>query len=61
MGNYIPGLVYSQCTETERTMTSLQMVLASLFPPSNETTWLPDLNWQPIAYLYYPSNEDKVN
>lgn len=61
LGDYRAGVVFSQCTQKERTASSLQMVLASLFPPKGETIWTNDLNWQPIPYVYYTLNDDNVN
>jgi prostatic aicd phosphatase len=40
---------------------SLQLVLASLFPPRNtELSWNTNLNWQPIPFTYEELNKDHL-
>lgn len=57
---YYPGLVYARSSDTDRTKSSLQLVLAGLFPPSKEEKWKSNLKWQPIPYEYRSTNEDHV-
>lgn len=40
---------------------SLQLVLASLFPPAEKERWEPSLRWQPIPYNYAPLDKDPVS
>lgn len=40
---------------------SLELVLASLFPPRGKEIWLPGLNWQPIPYNYREIKNDAVS
>jgi prostatic aicd phosphatase len=40
---------------------SLQLVLASLFPPKNTPLeWNTNLNWQPVPYNYEELNRDSL-
>lgn len=40
---------------------SLQLVLASLFPPTGKHIWQEHLNWQPVPFNYWPDAEDHVS
>lgn len=51
---YLPKYVDARASHFDRAKTSLQLVLASLFQPS-ELNWNENLNWQPIAF-----KEDEV-
>ncbi|KAG5671139.1 hypothetical protein PVAND_001352 [Polypedilum vanderplanki] len=53
--------IYAQSTGVSRTKMSLQLVLASLYPPKNtELEWNTKLNWQPIPYNYEELNQDSL-
>ncbi|ERL84027.1 hypothetical protein D910_01346 [Dendroctonus ponderosae] len=39
---------------------SLQLVLASLFPPRGDLVWENQLDWQPVPFNYWPIHEDHV-
>ncbi|XP_016843931.1 venom acid phosphatase Acph-1-like isoform X1 [Nasonia vitripennis] len=54
LGDYKDGQVYAYSSDTGRTKQSLQLVLAGLYPPSNETAWRTEIKWTPI-----PTNYDK--
>ncbi|OXU31428.1 hypothetical protein TSAR_013713 [Trichomalopsis sarcophagae] len=54
LGDYKDGHVYAYSSDTGRTKQSLQLVLAGLYPPSNETAWRSEIKWTPI-----PTNYDK--
>lgn len=56
---YLPKLVMGHSSDYDRTKMSLQLVLASLFPPINvQQQWNPVLNWQPIPTTYVPKVDD---
>lgn len=56
---YLPKLVIGRSSDYDRTKMSLQLVLASLFPPINvRQRWNPALNWQPIPTTYVPGVDD---
>ncbi|XP_011691573.1 PREDICTED: venom acid phosphatase Acph-1-like [Wasmannia auropunctata] len=56
---YLPKLVLGHSSDYDRTKMSLQLVLASLFPPvKKEQLWNPALNWQPIPTTYVPRIDD---
>jgi len=57
---YTPKLVVARSSDFERTKMSLQLVLASLFPPKNIQRWNPLLNWQPIPASYTPRIDDNI-
>lgn len=40
---------------------SLQLVLASLFPPIGKHVWQENFNWQPVPFNYWPVDEDHVS
>lgn len=53
--------IHAQSTDVDRTKMSLQLVLASLFPPKNTLLeWNKNLNWQPVPYSYEKLNEDSL-
>uniref|UniRef100_V5I8W2 acid phosphatase n=2 Tax=Anoplophora glabripennis TaxID=217634 RepID=V5I8W2_ANOGL len=39
---------------------SLQLVLAGLFPPQEDSMWKDGLYWQPVPYNYHQRHQDKV-
>ena len=43
-----------------RCLTSIECVLAALYPPNNESKIEPDLDWQPIPVLMEPLETDAV-
>lgn len=54
-------MIRAQSSESPRTMMSLQMVLAGLFPPENTPLeWNLMLNWQPIPIFMEPEETDLV-
>ncbi|KAH8332196.1 hypothetical protein KR074_005531 [Drosophila pseudoananassae] len=56
---YQPDMIRAQSSESPRTMMSLQMVLAGLFPPENTPLeWNLMLNWQPIPIFMEPEETD---
>ena len=57
---YKPSEVYAFSSDNDRTKESMQLVLASLFKPTKELKWNPELNWIPVAYDTLPTNFDKV-
>lgn len=48
----------ARSTDYNRTKMSLELVLASLYPPKGSQAWSP-LYWQPIPYNYVPKSLDK--
>lgn len=38
----------------------MQLVLASLFPPTDSDVFVDELNWQPIPFNYTEPNTDRV-
>ncbi|XP_018403581.1 PREDICTED: uncharacterized protein LOC108780391 [Cyphomyrmex costatus] len=57
---YTPKILIARSSDYERTKMSLQLVLASLFPPKSVQRWNPLLNWQPIPTLYAPRVDDNI-
>ncbi|KAH8367704.1 hypothetical protein KR084_001730 [Drosophila pseudotakahashii] len=56
---YQPDMIRAQSSESPRTLMSLQMVLAGLFPPENTPMeWNMVLNWQPIPIVMEPEETD---
>ncbi|XP_017072357.1 venom acid phosphatase Acph-1 [Drosophila eugracilis] len=56
---YQPETIRAQSSESPRTLMSLQMVLAGLFPPENTPMeWNMMLNWQPIPIVMEPEETD---
>ncbi|CAH2010039.1 unnamed protein product [Acanthoscelides obtectus] len=60
LGEFTLDSVDSRCTDYNRTKMSLQLVLASLFPPTGQNVWENSLNWQPVPFNYWPVEEDYV-
>lgn len=58
--NYHYSLIEGKSSDLVRTKESLQLILAGLFPPTKELTWLAGMNWTPIATRTDKKNEDKV-
>ncbi|GJQ72927.1 hypothetical protein Trydic_g1570 [Trypoxylus dichotomus] len=57
---YLPKYVDARASHFDRAKASLQLVLASLFPPNKETTWNEDLKWLPIPYYSYTFKDDEI-
>ncbi|XP_058801272.1 testicular acid phosphatase homolog [Phymastichus coffea] len=51
---YRPQNVYAYSSNTDRTIASLQLVLAALYTPVGEQKWNDDLNWIPIPIHTVP-------
>ncbi|RZC37104.1 His Phos 2 domain containing protein, partial [Asbolus verrucosus] len=51
---YSPDVVYALSTNFKRTKMSLQLVLASLFPPLLTDLFSVNLNWQPVPFNIEP-------
>lgn len=62
LGNlYYPDMIYAQSTGVSRTQMSIELVLASLFPPAGTLQeWNKDLNWQPIPFFSEPLDQDTL-
>lgn len=58
--SYHYSLIEARSSDYVRTKESLQLVLAGLFPPTDELMWLNGMKWIPIATVYDKKEEDKV-
>ena len=58
LGDYRPEDVYAISSDYDRTKMSLQLVLAALYPPSDELTWNDDLDWMPVPTHFLPRELD---
>uniref|UniRef100_A0A6P7FMI6 acid phosphatase n=1 Tax=Diabrotica virgifera virgifera TaxID=50390 RepID=A0A6P7FMI6_DIAVI len=56
---YSTDLINARSSAYRRSKESLLAMLAGLFPPTKDLTWLPGFNWQPIAYEYIEKNSDE--
>nr|XP_022899750.1 venom acid phosphatase Acph-1-like isoform X2 [Onthophagus taurus] len=56
---YYPNLYKSQSTDSDRTLSSVQLINAGLWEPRDTQKWGP-INWQPIPVRYEALNEDKL-
>ncbi|CAH1278456.1 unnamed protein product [Diabrotica balteata] len=56
---YNKDLINARTSDFSRSKESLQAMLAGLFPPTKDLTWLPGFNWQPIAYDYIKRDLDQ--
>lgn len=61
LGVYTPDIVEAWSSNVNRTKTSLQLVLAGLFPPVGLQKWDDGLNWQPIPFNTLPISQDVVS
>lgn len=59
--HYIPDIIDASSSDYNRTKMSLQLVLASLFPPAEKEAWEPSLHWQPVPYNYNHRDRDPVS
>ncbi|KAK9680195.1 Histidine phosphatase superfamily (branch 2) [Popillia japonica] len=57
---YTPDILTAWASSIERCHTSLQLVLAALFPPKGVLIWEKGFNWQPISYNSLPKNLDDM-
>ncbi|KAK0095347.1 hypothetical protein PV326_008627 [Microctonus aethiopoides] len=57
---YWPSLIFARSTDIPRTQMSLQLVLAGLFPPSEEQMWNPSLQWLPVSTISVPNAQDNL-
>lgn len=48
-------------SDYDRTKMTLQLVLASLYPPKEEQLWHDNIPWQPIPYNCVPKKDDRVS
>ncbi|XP_044258836.1 venom acid phosphatase Acph-1-like [Tribolium madens] len=60
LGTYTLNTIDARSTDYNRTKMSLQLVLASLFPPEKELIWEKNLHWQPIPFNYFHLDDDYV-
>ena len=59
LGNqYKPSILYGFSSYKDRTKESMELVLASLFPPTDDLRWNSELNWIPIAFDSLPPDLD---
>lgn len=56
---YSIDVINARSSDFNRTKASLQLMLAGLFPPTKDLTWLPGLNWQPTPYEYVGRHSDQ--
>ncbi|XP_058461270.1 venom acid phosphatase Acph-1 [Malaya genurostris] len=58
---FIPDKIHAQSTGVSRTQMSIELVLASLYPPQGTAQeWNHDLNWQPIPFTSEPLDQDTL-
>lgn len=57
-GSYSPDKVFAISSALDRTINSVSLVLAALFPPKNEQIWNENLLWQPIPVFIIPYSTD---
>ncbi|GJQ70318.1 hypothetical protein Trydic_g11880, partial [Trypoxylus dichotomus] len=57
---YTPDILDAWASNMERCQASLQVLLASLFPPKGTLIWKEGYNWQPIPYKYLPREDDDM-
>lgn len=55
---YTPDLIEAVASYYNRSKTSLELVLAALFPPLDDEIFEPGLNWQPIPYTHNAKKTD---
>lgn len=58
--SYHYSLIDARSTYSDRCKESLQLVLAGLFPPTQELIWYDGMDWLPIAIHYDKKETDKV-
>uniref|UniRef100_A0A1W7R8D5 Putative lysosomal & prostatic acid phosphatase n=1 Tax=Aedes albopictus TaxID=7160 RepID=A0A1W7R8D5_AEDAL len=58
---YFSDKIFAQSTGVSRTQMSIELVLASLYPPVDTVQeWNKDLNWQPIPFFSEPLDQDTL-
>ncbi|XP_065086234.1 venom acid phosphatase Acph-1 [Ochlerotatus camptorhynchus] len=58
---YYSDKIFAQSTGVSRTQMSIELVLASLYPPADTAQeWNKALNWQPIPYFSEPLDQDTL-
>lgn len=58
---YSPDILHAQSTGVTRTQMSIELVLASLFPPQGTALeWNRMLNWQPVPFISEPLDQDTL-
>lgn len=57
---YLPKYVDARSSNFDRAKASLQLVLASLYPPTGDTIWNEEVKWQPIPYNSFTLEDDEV-
>ncbi|XP_029165963.1 venom acid phosphatase Acph-1-like isoform X2 [Nylanderia fulva] len=57
---YHPRDIYAVSSDTDRTKSSLQLMLAGLYPPDALQMWNPDLPWLAIPTHYVPERMDML-
>lgn len=50
--------VYAYSSDKDRTKMSLQLVLAGLYPTTDQAIWNKNLMWSPVPYTYTPRQFD---
>ncbi|KAJ8737588.1 hypothetical protein PYW08_000183 [Mythimna loreyi] len=58
--DFDPTEIYIRSTDVDRTLMSAQANLAGMYPPTNKSTWNPQLHWSPIPIHTVPEIEDEV-
>lgn len=59
--DYTEDKLHVRSTDTTRTQMSALLVLAGLWPPSENQSWHPSLKWQPIPVFSKPFLEEDVS
>ncbi|XP_020279226.1 testicular acid phosphatase homolog [Pseudomyrmex gracilis] len=57
---YYPEDIYAFSTNIDRTKTSLNLMLAGLYPPTSVQMWNPNLAWFPIPTHYAPMESNNL-
>ncbi|XP_058800171.1 testicular acid phosphatase homolog [Phymastichus coffea] len=55
LGNYEPNQLHAYTSKFDRTKMTLQLVLAGLYPPSENNRWHATLQWMPIPFDIAPN------
>ncbi|KAL1396350.1 hypothetical protein pipiens_010569 [Culex pipiens pipiens] len=57
---YSPDEIYVLSTDADRVITSAQVTLAGLYPPTGRDEWHPNIAWQPIPVHVLPRQIDNL-
>ncbi|XP_038104455.1 testicular acid phosphatase homolog [Culex quinquefasciatus] len=57
---YSPDEIYVQSTDADRVITSAQVTLAGLYPPTGRDVWHPNIAWQPVPVHVLPRQVDNL-